>query len=252
MSRFVPYLADEAIERDAASLIAEYEHARGVTIEPPIPVENIVEKHLKLRIEFDDMHERHNVPRPESGQTDILGALYAEGSVFIDQSLDPVENPATEGRYLFTLAHEAGHWRLHQHLIRPNTARASPTGAMGRPKFICRSSQAKPREEWQADYYASCLLMPREMVQKVWKQKFGNGKPRKLKKPFSDQFSKLDPDALRSFEVASRPFDEQSMEAFAAPFADIFKVSRQAMRIKLEKLGLLSSGFPKQPACMPA
>ena len=56
MSRFVPYLADEAIERDAASLIGEYEHARGVTIEPPIPIEDIVEKYLKLRIEFDDMH----------------------------------------------------------------------------------------------------------------------------------------------------------------------------------------------------
>ena len=64
MSRFVPYLAEEAIERDAAALLAEYEHARGVTIEPPIPVEDIVEKHLKLRIEFDDMHARHNMPRP--------------------------------------------------------------------------------------------------------------------------------------------------------------------------------------------
>ena len=44
MSRFVPYLAEEAIERDAASLIGEYERARCVTIEPPIPVEDIVEK----------------------------------------------------------------------------------------------------------------------------------------------------------------------------------------------------------------
>ena len=67
MSRFVPYLAEEAIERDAASLIGEYERARCVTIEPPIPVEDIVEKYLKLRIEFDDMHARHNVPRPSNG-----------------------------------------------------------------------------------------------------------------------------------------------------------------------------------------
>ncbi|MCC0067712.1 MAG: hypothetical protein H6896_12080 [Rhodovulum sp.] len=44
MSRFVPYLAEEAIERDAASLIGEYERARGVMIEPPTPVEDIVEK----------------------------------------------------------------------------------------------------------------------------------------------------------------------------------------------------------------
>ena len=74
MSRFIPYLAEETIERDAASLIGEYEHARGVTIEPPIPIEDIVEKYLKLRIEFDDMHVRHNVPRPLDGDADILGA----------------------------------------------------------------------------------------------------------------------------------------------------------------------------------
>ena len=92
MSRFVLYLADEAIERAAASLIAEYEHARGVTIEPPIPVEDIVEKYLKLRIEFDDMHARHNIPRPPNGQPDILGAIYGDGSNFITESLDPEEH----------------------------------------------------------------------------------------------------------------------------------------------------------------
>ena len=56
MSRFIPYLSEEAIERDAAALLAEYAHARGLTIEPPIPIEDIVEKHLKLGIEFDDTH----------------------------------------------------------------------------------------------------------------------------------------------------------------------------------------------------
>ena len=132
MSRFVPYLADEAIERDAVSLIEEYEQARGVTIEPPIPIEDILEKHLKLRIEFDDLHARHNVPRPENGQTDILGAIYGDGSIFIDESLDPEENPVREGRYRFTLAHEGGgHWRLHQHLIKEATSQASLFGDDG-------------------------------------------------------------------------------------------------------------------------
>ena len=134
MSRFVPYLADEAIERDSVSLIKEYEHARGVTIEPPIPIEDILEKHLKLRVEFDDLHARHNVPQPENGQTDILGAVYGDGSIFIDESLDPEENPVREGRYRFTLAHEGGgHWRLHQHLIKEDTAQTSLLGDVSIP-----------------------------------------------------------------------------------------------------------------------
>jgi hypothetical protein len=53
MTKFVPYLADEIIEGDAALLLAEYAHARGIVIAPPIPIEDIVEKRLKLGIEFD-------------------------------------------------------------------------------------------------------------------------------------------------------------------------------------------------------
>ena len=37
MTISVPYLPDEAIERDAAALLAEYAQARGVSIKPPIP-----------------------------------------------------------------------------------------------------------------------------------------------------------------------------------------------------------------------
>ena len=57
MAKFVPYLADEMIEGDAALLLAEYAHARGIVIAPPIPIEDIVEKYLKLGIEFDDTHK---------------------------------------------------------------------------------------------------------------------------------------------------------------------------------------------------
>ena len=54
MPRKVPYLQEEQIERDAAALLAEFAQARSVVIAPPIPIEDIVEKHLKLGIEFED------------------------------------------------------------------------------------------------------------------------------------------------------------------------------------------------------
>ena len=37
MAKFVPYLAEEAIERNAEALLTEFAHARDVVIEPPIP-----------------------------------------------------------------------------------------------------------------------------------------------------------------------------------------------------------------------
>jgi hypothetical protein len=54
MTLRVPYIADDAIERDAAALLAQYAYAKGVEIRVPIPIEDIVEKHLKLRVGFDD------------------------------------------------------------------------------------------------------------------------------------------------------------------------------------------------------
>jgi Zn-dependent peptidase ImmA (M78 family) len=249
MSRLVPYLAEEVIERDAAALLAEYEHTRGVTLEPPIPVEDIVEKHLKLRIEFDDLHARHNVPRPTDGQTDILGAIYGDGSIFIDESLDPEENPAREGRYRFTLAHEGGgHWRLHQHLIVQDKAQTSFLDAAGEPKFICRSSQAKERVEWQADFYASCLLMPRKMVFATWDKFFPDRKQRVLqpRTPIAHSFVEI-PRARGSigdFDIAER--EDEALERFCKPLAERFIVSPIAMRIRLEKLGLLHRAVPLQ------
>jgi len=250
MSQFVPYLAEEAIERDAASLIAQYEHARGVTIEPPIPIEDIVEKYLKLRIEFDDMHARHNIPRPKNGQPDILGAIYGDGSIFIDESLDPEENPVREGRYRFTLAHEGGgRWRLHQHLILQDTAQASFLDAASEPKFICRSSDAKERVEWQADFYASCLLMPRNMVFAVWDEFFPDRKQRVLQPetPIAHSFVEIPKYSFQlSRQVLECETDDEALEHFCKPLAERFLVSPIAMRIRLEKLGLLHRSVPLQ------
>jgi Zn-dependent peptidase ImmA (M78 family) len=249
MSKHVPYLADDVIERDAELLIGEYEHARGMPIELPIPIEDIVEKHLKLRIDFDDMHARCNIPRTPSGQPDILGAIYGDGCIFIDESLDPEENPSREGRYRFTLAHEGGgHWRLHQHLIVQNTAQTSFLDAASEPKFICRSSEAKERVEWQADFYASCLLMPRKMVFAAWDEFFLDRKQRVLQPetPVAHSFVEIPRihASVGDFDISET--ENEALERFCKPLAARFLVSPIAMRIRLEKLGLLHRVVPLQ------
>jgi Zn-dependent peptidase ImmA (M78 family) len=248
MNRSVSYLAEEVIERDVTSLIAEYEAVRGVTLEAPISIEDIIEKHLKLQIEFDDMHTRHGIPRPLHGQPDILGAIYGDGSIFIDESLDPDENPAREGRYRFTLAHELGHWRLHQHLIRPDTAQASFLDIGGEPKFICRSGDAKMRVEWQADFYAACLLMPRDVVFAAWGEFFPDRNQRLLQPETPVAHSCVEVPRVRTsigyFDMWES--EEMTLKRFCKPLAERFSVSPTAMRIRLENLGLLHRTVPRQ------
>jgi Zn-dependent peptidase ImmA (M78 family) len=249
MTRNVPYLSEEEIERDAAALLAEYEAARTVTIEPPIPIEDIIEKHLKLGFEFSDAHRLFGVPR-SGPNSDILGALFFdERRIVIDESLDPEEYPSNEGRYRFTLAHEGGgHWRLHRRLFARDPAQAGLFDAPEAPTFICRTSQAKAREEWQADFYASCLLMPRKLVFVAWDQAFPDRKQRvlqpttKIDHPFVEieRFGSCIPGA----EFTER--EDQTLERFAKPFAKKFGVSSIAMRIRLENLGLLHRVVPGQ------
>lgn len=251
MTKFVPYLSDEAIERDAAALLAEYAQARGVTISQPIPIEDIVEKHLKLCIEFDDTHRLFDVPRSGIGlDPDILGAMFFdEARIVIEESLDPEENPAKEGRYRFTLAHEGGgHWRLHRHLFAKDPAQAALFDGPAAPSVVCRSSQAKERVEWQADFYASCLLMPRKLVFPAWDKMFPDRKQRVLRPriPISHPFVEVPRIDYRIGDLDCSETDDNALDRIARPLAKLFLVSPIAMRIRLEKLGLLLREVPHQ------
>ena len=232
----VPYLRKSQIEAEASRLLAEYGERHGAVAAPPIPIDEIVELHLELTFEFKDMQALF-------GFGDVHGALWMrERLVGVDQGLDPERFPKKLGRFRFTLAHEAGHWRLHRpyYVEDPRQARLFADG-LGRPAYVCRTSQSKARVEWQADYFAACLLMPREMVLAAWRAARGDGGPLTL-----DGLRRDQPDlacleqrlgirlALDREELLDAAFEEA-----ARPLAERFEVSAQAMRIRLEQLGLL-------------
>lgn len=224
--RFVPttgpklrFMKDQEFEDEAALLLAEYGAKHGQVTSPPVPVDDIVELYLKLTLEIIDT-------RKLFGVDDVHGALWVnEKRVGIDQRLDPARNPSMLGRYHFTLAHEAGHWRLHRQLFQRHANQHSlfPEGA-DRPEYICRSSDTEPIE-YQANRFASCLLMPCEMVKRAWHEWRGGMDPIYL------------PD-LRA-ETDDDRSDEGLLEGSVRPLAVTFQVSPEAMRIRAEGLGFL-------------
>lgn len=243
MTLYVSYIADETIERDAEALIAEYAQARGSEVRAPIPIEDIVEKHLKLRFDFDDLHRLLGVPH--SGLNfgpDIFGAIWLEdGQIVIDESLDPEVRSEREARFRFTLAHEAGgHWRLHRPFVLPTHRQVSLSAGTTRPTIVCRSSQAKARVEWQADFHASCVLMPRKLILSAWHEAFPDCRPRVLQQatPIEHPFAAI----ARNLQDS----EDQALREFARPFAEQFRVSPIAMQIRLERLGLLHRVVPRQ------
>ncbi len=182
MTKFVSYVSDEAIEKDAQALLAEYAHARGVTIEAPIPIDDIIEKHLKIGIEFDDTHRLFGVPRSGIGfDPDILGAIFFDQKrIVIDESLDPTRTRPRKGAIATRRRTRSATGACIAHLFGKDPAQTSLLDANAPPSVICRSSQAKARIELQADLYASCVLMPRKLVFAAWDEAFPDRKQRVL------------------------------------------------------------------------
>lgn len=157
----IPVLAKEALELRAEMLLKSALPAIGKTPKV-IPVELIAEQDLGLEVDYQYL-------TPDSS---IMGITFFEdgvltvyegagrirkkelpvrrGSVILDSSL-VCGGGCHERRCRFALAHELGHWLLHQEIL---------MHLSGSPAETLAPAELN-RLEWQADYFASCLLLPR-------------------------------------------------------------------------------------------
>lgn len=107
------------------------------------------------------------------------------------------------GPEAFTLAHEAGHWQLH--IVKGGWRQSGlPLDGMeAGERFLCRANRSNPRE-YQANRFAAALLMPRYLVLA----------------------------ATQGKQLDQWPVLRQLAEAFG--------VSKEALKIRLESLGLIT------------
>ena len=157
----VRWLPKDFIARGSLDLLGGYEQLVGHPVRPPIPVEDIIERYLGLSLTFEDLETR-------LGMEDVLGATFVRSkTICINERL--LEDKS-EGRMIFTCAREAGHWVLHRHFIEQ-----AQRSSQGTEAIVCRTRNSRLPIEWQADFFASCLIMPEEEVRKafslVWDRK---------------------------------------------------------------------------------
>ena len=244
----VRYLSECEIEKEAELLLAEYADTTGAPVKFPVRVEEITTYHLALRLGFADLHQILDIPMLRD-QPDVLGAIWVGTEVIlIDRSLDPTHNPSMAGRYRFSVAHEIGHWRLHRSYVASDADQTSLFETPSEPTVICRSSQAKEPIEWQADVFSSCLLMPRRRVLDEWQQCLGRTRPLLLSdlRPNGRVMMRARTMIYEHGRSETEAMDDALFEEVAKPIARRFGVSAPAMRIRLEKLGLLLRQAPRQ------
>ena len=150
----VPWISKEDIARKALDLIENFQALAEYEVKPPIPVEDIIERYLGLRLLYDDLTKVFG--------RDVLGAVYVESkAICINERLF---ESSSEGRLVFTIAHEVGHWVLHRQYIEAQEKDGS------RQIIVSKKGNSKETIEWQADYFASCLLMPEKEIREAFEK----------------------------------------------------------------------------------
>lgn len=212
----VPWLPRETIEGEASKVLSGYGSMIGRPLSPPIPVEDIIERYFGLRLSFEDLEQR-------LGRKDILGATFVrERRIVIHRGLLD-DHP--EGRMLFTCAHEAGHWVLHREFVDE-----AERGAVRR-SIICRTADARKPVEWQADYFAACLLMPKDALKEAFLQVCGCERLEIL-----NEKNSYPPNPL-CFEPSAANWPLIASAVCRA--GGFVNVSKEAMIIRLQQLGML-------------
>ncbi len=94
-----------------------------------------------------------DIPRDEQGTIAAMILPIERKIIINEQSLE-----LPKGFEESSIAHEIGHWELHidqtaiSHFLERQDDIVEP--------FLCRNISSQQGMEWQAQYFASCLLMP--------------------------------------------------------------------------------------------
>lgn len=163
MNIFKPYryYNKEEIECLANSLLMQMQAEPKYALTLPLDVSRVAD-FLDLAVVWD------KIPADDRG---LIAAriLPLERLIEINEDIPQlVKDP--EGFAASTIAHEIGHWILHinqyavDRFLNQRTQIIEPTVQ----PFLCRSASDQKVSnwiEWQAQYFASCLLMPQHILE---------------------------------------------------------------------------------------
>lgn len=238
-------LSCDNIESHVQEFLKNYgsEYGYDLTIPQATPIDEIIEG-MGLTIQYAyfadpqilgmNLFGRGIVKIRIQGQ--VKEVVYDAGIIIISGEL---EENSPVGRLNFTLAHEFGHSFYHEEYFNPHSENYELDFGDGfncdLKASLCKRSVVeeyfgKPLNseldwvEWQADYFASCLLMPKDSV-RVFMQKFFPEK-KEMFGPVIEDF----PLSLCSAE---------NKQKIIAEFETLYQVSHQAAIIRLRKLNYL-------------
>jgi Predicted Zn peptidase len=208
------------------SLLNDYHRLHGVQPSNPLDVINPVGALESLG---------YSIAQGDLGQDLIEGRL-VDVAGHIDARHRVVALSTKMGReeQFFTAAHELGHAVLHPY-----------RHGLHRDRPVKGPSMRKSSIEAEADYFASCFLMPEKQVRRRFEWNFLCDSVQ-LTNEVAFALSGTDEQSLRSRVRSVRDLTRMLSECVyfngnpLIPLKRVFRVSTDAMAIRLEELGLAS------------
>ncbi|MBO4857900.1 MAG: ImmA/IrrE family metallo-endopeptidase [Treponema sp.] len=242
-----PILKAVEIDNHASFILQEYSksHPEYSFLNPQAtPIENIIELYCGISMDYQ-LFAEENILGMTSFSEGCINIIrdgktvpykVEKGTIIISSELEADEKQ--EGRLNYTLAHELGHNVYHRRKFEEPDYSSQPSLFDEEPKeefaITCHrdnienpdNTQGRDWVEWQADYFASCFLMPKEAVTEFWKN---------YRKEPEFVFGE-EPEPY----LAEMPYNEFKTEFLR--FVNTFKVSKKAAKIRLIKLNYITGG----------
>ena len=138
------------LETIASNLRQEVEQSRRRRLKADSIAEGIAD-FLELDIVW------RSIPADRQGNIAAM-IVPVKKTVYINEDISALEGGFGQS----TIAHEIGHWMLHidRQAVGEYIDREEKGMKIEVQPFLCRSEQSAKGIEWQAQYFAGCLLMP--------------------------------------------------------------------------------------------
>lgn len=238
-SNNVPVLSKEEIDNIAEKFLMDFNPEILVTPQP-IDEDRFLTEYLGLEQDFQYLSHcgcylgmlvfndtnKVQVYDTYTGRAEYISAK--AGTVIIDNTL---LEEGQEQRYRFTAIHEGGHWIFHRKKYYRDMAQISVFDFFDMPNIQCRTVSVDPKfkpihkwndndtMEWQANYFASALLMPKSMVFKICN----------------------DEEFIEHLKFMSWGNEKSYNELLIKKISKTFNVSKQAAEVRLNNLKIINS-----------
>ncbi|MDY6784302.1 MAG: ImmA/IrrE family metallo-endopeptidase [Cyanobacteriota bacterium] len=149
------FISKHAIECSALNILEQMQTVPNYKPKFPLDASRVAE-FLGLDVVWD------SIPDDEDGA--IAARIFPlERLIEINDGIPQLQSGFGES----TIAHEVGHWVLHIDVEKVERFNGLKQKGIQVPveTLFCRVSESNEGMEWQAQYFASCLLMPQYILQ---------------------------------------------------------------------------------------